>query len=183
MRLFCPWNFPGKNSGMGCHFLLQGIFLDPGIEPGSLASPVSAGGFKSEIRESTPYSNLCEGVNFELIVDGQVIVIMVENLIERDVLDGRRCEGTQVRRGPLPPPPAACDHGHHCLIITVVNCPYQDTHSSRCFYGISLIPTVAIHGKDYYSYFINTRLTSLPRLLQLCIRLFTVSQPPEAREA
>ena len=28
-----------------------------------------------------------------------------------------------------------------------------------------------------------TRLTSLPGLLQLCIRLFTVSQPPEAREA
>ena len=21
-----PWNFPGKNTGMGCHFLLQGIF-------------------------------------------------------------------------------------------------------------------------------------------------------------
>ena len=26
-RLFCPWNFPSKNAGMGCHFLLQGIFL------------------------------------------------------------------------------------------------------------------------------------------------------------
>ena len=24
-RLPCPWNFPGKNTGMGCHFLLQGI--------------------------------------------------------------------------------------------------------------------------------------------------------------
>ena len=22
----CPWNFPGKNTGVGCHFLLQGIF-------------------------------------------------------------------------------------------------------------------------------------------------------------
>ena len=22
-----PWNFPGKNTGLGCHFLLQGIFL------------------------------------------------------------------------------------------------------------------------------------------------------------
>ena len=21
----CPWDFPGKNTGMGCHFLLQGI--------------------------------------------------------------------------------------------------------------------------------------------------------------
>ena len=26
-RLFCPWNFPGKNTGVGCHFLLQGIFM------------------------------------------------------------------------------------------------------------------------------------------------------------
>ena len=28
--LFCdlyPWDFPGKNTGVGCHFLLQGIFL------------------------------------------------------------------------------------------------------------------------------------------------------------
>ena len=24
--LLCPWNFPGKNTGAGCHFLLQGIF-------------------------------------------------------------------------------------------------------------------------------------------------------------
>ena len=25
-RLICPWNFPGKHTGVGCHFLLQGIF-------------------------------------------------------------------------------------------------------------------------------------------------------------
>ena len=25
-RLLCPWNFPGKNAGVSCHFLLQGIF-------------------------------------------------------------------------------------------------------------------------------------------------------------
>ena len=29
-RLLCPWNFPGKNTGAGCHFLLQGIFLTKG---------------------------------------------------------------------------------------------------------------------------------------------------------
>ena len=27
MRLLCPWDFPGENSGVGCHFLLQEIFL------------------------------------------------------------------------------------------------------------------------------------------------------------
>ena len=30
-RLLCPWNFPGKNTGMGCHFLLQGIFPTHGL--------------------------------------------------------------------------------------------------------------------------------------------------------
>ena len=25
-RLFCPWDSPGKNTGAGCHALLQGIF-------------------------------------------------------------------------------------------------------------------------------------------------------------
>ena len=24
--LLCPWDFPGKNTGMGCQFLLQNIF-------------------------------------------------------------------------------------------------------------------------------------------------------------
>ena len=30
---FCPWNFPGKNTGVGCHFILQGIFLIQGSNP------------------------------------------------------------------------------------------------------------------------------------------------------
>ena len=37
-RLLCPWNFPGKNTGAGCHFLFQGISPDPAMEPMSLAS-------------------------------------------------------------------------------------------------------------------------------------------------
>ena len=28
--LLCPWDFPGKNTGVGCHLLLQGIFLTQG---------------------------------------------------------------------------------------------------------------------------------------------------------
>ena len=28
--IFCLWNSPGKNTGVGCHFLLQGIFLTQG---------------------------------------------------------------------------------------------------------------------------------------------------------
>ena len=30
-RLLCPWDFSGKNTGMGCHFFLQGIFPTQGL--------------------------------------------------------------------------------------------------------------------------------------------------------
>ena len=32
-RLLCPCNFPGKNTGVGCHCLLQGIFPTQGSNP------------------------------------------------------------------------------------------------------------------------------------------------------
>ena len=33
-RLFCPWDFPGKNTAVGCHFLLQGgLSLTQGSSP------------------------------------------------------------------------------------------------------------------------------------------------------
>ena len=35
-RLLCPWNSPGKNTGVGSHSLLQGIFLTQGSNPGLL---------------------------------------------------------------------------------------------------------------------------------------------------
>ena len=50
-RLLCPWDFLGKNIGVGCHFLLQeSNFFPTGIKhlpnPGiKLASPALAGGF------------------------------------------------------------------------------------------------------------------------------------------
>ena len=38
-RLLCPWDFPGKNTGVGCHFLLEGIFLTPGLNSRLPVSP------------------------------------------------------------------------------------------------------------------------------------------------
>ena len=35
-RLLCPWDSPGKNTGVGCHFLLQDIFPTQGWNPGLL---------------------------------------------------------------------------------------------------------------------------------------------------
>ena len=33
VRLLCLWDSPGKNNGVGCHFLLKGIFQIQGLNP------------------------------------------------------------------------------------------------------------------------------------------------------
>ena len=35
-RFLCPWDFPGKDTGVGCHLLLQGIFPTQRLNPGLL---------------------------------------------------------------------------------------------------------------------------------------------------
>ena len=35
-RFLCPWDFPGKGTGVGCHFLLQGILTIQGSNPSLL---------------------------------------------------------------------------------------------------------------------------------------------------
>ena len=46
-RLLCPWDSPGRNTGVGGHALLQGNLPDPGIGPTSLTSPKLAGRFST----------------------------------------------------------------------------------------------------------------------------------------
>ena len=53
IRLFFPWDFPGKSTGVGCHFLLQGDLPDPGIEP---ASPALAGRFFITVPPGKPFN-------------------------------------------------------------------------------------------------------------------------------
>ena len=43
--LLCPWDSPGKNTGVGCHALLQGIFPTQGLNLHSLMSPALSGRF------------------------------------------------------------------------------------------------------------------------------------------
>ena len=44
-RLLCPWDSPGKNTGVRCRAPLQGNLPDPGAEPASLLLPALADGF------------------------------------------------------------------------------------------------------------------------------------------
>ena len=55
-KLFCPWSSPGKNTGVGCHFLLQGIFPTQKLNPGLmhcrqtlLSEPPGQHGIKTDI--------------------------------------------------------------------------------------------------------------------------------------
>ena len=79
-RLFCPWDFPGKRTGVGCHFLLQMIFPTQGSNPGFLhcrqilyqlsykESPVESGTWSevkwSEVAQSCP--TLCDPMDCSL---------------------------------------------------------------------------------------------------------------------
>ena len=52
------WDSPGKNTGAGCHALLQGDLPDPGTELTSLRSPALAGGFFTTSATCTPFTQL-----------------------------------------------------------------------------------------------------------------------------
>ena len=52
--LLCPWDSPGKNTGVGCHALLQGIFLTQG----STELPTSAA--QSNIHSEQKFHTLAE---------------------------------------------------------------------------------------------------------------------------
>ena len=47
--ILCPWNFPGKNTGMGCHLLLQGILPTQELKPRLLCFLALAGRFFTSV--------------------------------------------------------------------------------------------------------------------------------------
>ena len=70
-RLLCPWDFPGKDTGVGGHFLLQGIFPTQGSNPGLLhyrqilyQLSYKGKGKKSEVAQSC--LTLCDPVDCSL---------------------------------------------------------------------------------------------------------------------
>ena len=72
-RLFCPWDSSGKNTGVGCQALLQGIFPTQQLNPHM--SPAFAGGFfiiKSHLRtvcvESYFFSWLAPGLSKQNVI-------------------------------------------------------------------------------------------------------------------
>ena len=55
-RLLCPWDFPGKNTGVGCHsFPSPGVLSHPGVKLGSPALQV--GSLPSELVAGSSVGN------------------------------------------------------------------------------------------------------------------------------
>ena len=63
-RLLCPLDFPGKSTGVGCHFLLLGIFLTLGSNPYLLPSPALGGGFFTTVSTGKPSIGKRAALNF-----------------------------------------------------------------------------------------------------------------------
>ena len=72
-RLLCPWDFPGKNIGVGCRFLLQGIF--PAQGP---ASPALADGYwatrEAHIMQSQSFIPLFLNTSFTRLDFGPQVI-------------------------------------------------------------------------------------------------------------
>ena len=60
-RLLCPWDFPGKNTGVHCHFSPPRILPNPGIKPVSPASPALADGFFTTVLPGQPRYRVYSG--------------------------------------------------------------------------------------------------------------------------
>ena len=98
-QLLCPWNSPGKNTGVGCHSLLQRIFPNPGIEPGS--SALLADSLPSELWGRPIYLASCCHVGFSSLTrDGTWVPCI--GRIESQQLDHQRTP----RLGILKVPPS-----------------------------------------------------------------------------
>ena len=61
VRLLCPWDSPGKDTGVGCHTLLQGIFPTQGSNLSLLMSPTLVVGFFTTSTTWEAYQTLLRG--------------------------------------------------------------------------------------------------------------------------
>ena len=82
-QFVCPWNSPGKNTEVGSHSLLQGIFPTQGLNLGSLA--LQADSFPSEPAGNPIYIFFQNTDNislyFKLIVQSSLSILYRANQI------------------------------------------------------------------------------------------------------
>ena len=83
-RLLGPWNFPGKSIGVGCHFLLQGIFPTQGSNPGLLHCRQTLYHLSHQGRQNTTGESLIQSPlsRKRVLTASQVVRDLVSNLCQ-----------------------------------------------------------------------------------------------------
>ena len=73
--LLCPWDFPGKNTGLSCHLLLQGIFPTQELNPRSPA--LEADSLLTELPGlEMPFSK------YWLMMKGKIVILWQRDLAD-----------------------------------------------------------------------------------------------------
>ena len=97
----CPWDVPGKNTGVGCHFLLQGIFPTQGLNPRLLnwqadSLPLSHPGCP-EFFKCTKYLGynknwLCQNIVTKTILEFKCMIqsLLIHLIIGQCILNGSK---------------------------------------------------------------------------------------------
>ena len=99
IRLLCPWDFPGKNAGVGCHFLLQEIFPTRGLNLCLCVSCISGGFFTAEPpAKPSQVWNLVQNFVLEAKILG-VVIRKCRIVIEKYQEQHCRHENCQAERG------------------------------------------------------------------------------------
>ena len=126
-RLFCPWDFLGKNTGVGCHALLQGIFPTQRLNLGlphcrqilyCLSHQEVFSGYVSLNIYKIIYSLIWKNISFLLIIDhlfiffGETVILNLLLLFSCSVTyDSLRSHRLQHARLLSPSPsPGACSN-------------------------------------------------------------------------
>ena len=79
-RLLCPWDFPGKNTGVDCHFLLQRNLPDPEIKPTSPA--LAAGFFTTEPLGKPSASHRTPQRPLQVLMKTTIFLLFLSNLVK-----------------------------------------------------------------------------------------------------
>ena len=117
-RLLCPWGFPGKNTGMGCHFLLQGIFLTQGWNLHLLHWPV----------DCVPHSLTTTEVSYLTVMDARGLKVRCyrAGFLLRTVMEGCVPGLSLTCRWPFSP--CICLHNFLPMYVSKSKCPLSRKH-------------------------------------------------------
>ena len=125
-RLLYPWDSPAKNTGVGCHVLLQGIFLTQGLNLGLL--------FRKQILyHYATWEALQTNCKKHLRVSSKKCILFTgpQWKLDPSIKQSMSCESMSTLRFPWPPylkkHPAPAPVVHH-------NCHSQSPHFMEIFF-------------------------------------------------